>query len=138
MGYEPLREDQDWKLKPLGKYYVTRNQSSIIAFAVGGDAAKVGGCGGFKIVGAHTDSPCFTIKPPAVQPYGGGLWHTWFDRDLTLAGRVVVKAPGGGISTRLVNRRDEGRDKETHIAPMLCTEAMAQLNGGEEKKEGDK
>jgi aspartyl aminopeptidase len=57
---------------------------------------------GFKIIGAHTDSPCLRIAPVSkgkfktmkqlhVSTYGGGLWHTWFDRDLILAGRIVYK-----------------------------------------------
>ena len=68
---------------------------------------------GFTVVGAHTDSPCIKIKPKTCSVkhgalvlntygYGGGLWHTWFDRDLGLAGRVVVQTPGGGLVTKLV------------------------------------
>lgn len=60
------------------------------------------------VIGAHTDSPCPKLKPnPSkssqgyhlvnVQPYGGGLWHTWFDRDLSVAGRAIIKKPAGMV-----------------------------------------
>jgi aspartyl aminopeptidase len=101
-GYQYISEGEDWsgKLKLGGKYYTTRNQSSIMAFAVGGafDAKT----SGFNISAAHTDSPCLKVKPVSkvtaasflqvgVECYGGGLWHTWFDRDLGLSGRVLVR-----------------------------------------------
>jgi aspartyl aminopeptidase len=68
---------------------------------------------GFNIIAAHTDSPCLKLKPRSasfksghqminVQTYGGGLWHTWFDRDLTLAGRVILKAADGSFAHKLV------------------------------------
>lgn len=75
---------------------------------------------GFHIIGAHTDSPCLKLKPVSkvtkggclevgVQTYGGGLWYTWFDRDLTVAGRVIVKEDKAGsvsYSHRLVRIED--------------------------------
>lgn len=93
----------------------TRNESAIIAFAVGGSFTS--GEGGVHIVGGHTDSPNFHVKPVSkresegylqvrVESYGGGLWHTWFDRDLTLAGRVIVREGSDGdetFKTRLVH-----------------------------------
>jgi aspartyl aminopeptidase len=89
---------------------LTRNGSSIVAFAIG-KKWKAGNPIG--MIGAHTDSPCLRIKPVskrqsdgflqvACETYGGGLWHTWFDRDLSIAGRAMVKTKQGNIEQRLV------------------------------------
>ncbi|KAF2110411.1 peptidase M18 [Lophiotrema nucula] len=111
-GFTQIKERDSWAstLQPGGKYYLTRNGSSIVAFAIG-KKWKAGNPIG--MIGAHTDSPCLRIKPHskresdgylqvAVETYGGGLWHTWFDRDLSIAGRVMVKAKDGKIEQRLV------------------------------------
>ena len=94
-GYVRLAEDEEWNLQEGKGYYVTRNGSSIIAFAYPPSAEK-----GYIIAGAHTDSPHLRLKPNplstsagvqrlGVEPYGGVLLNPWFDRDLGLAGRVV-------------------------------------------------
>ncbi|XP_052167366.1 probable aspartyl aminopeptidase [Oryza glaberrima] len=109
-GFTLLSENDDWDLQPGGRYFFTRNMSCLIAFAVG-EKYKLGN--GFNIIAAHTDSPCLKLKPRSasfksghqmvnVQTYGGGLWHTWFDRDLTLAGRVILKDADGSFKHELV------------------------------------
>ncbi|KAF1353229.1 aspartyl aminopeptidase [Delphinella strobiligena] len=112
-GYKQIKERDSWSstIVPGGKYYITRNASTIVAFAVG-QKWKPGKP--FAVVGAHTDSCCLRLKPVSkrqsdgflqvgVECYGGGMWHTWFDRDLGIAGRVMVKRPDGGIEQKLVH-----------------------------------
>jgi len=98
-GFRPLLEDQHWDLGKRGKYYVVRDSASIIAFVVGQKSIAESG---FKIVGAHTDSPGLRLKPKTahatqgiaqlgVEVYGGPIIATFTDRDLSLAGRVMVR-----------------------------------------------
>ncbi|XP_057480506.1 probable aspartyl aminopeptidase isoform X2 [Actinidia eriantha] len=112
-GYEQVSEREDWKLEAGKKYFFTRNHSTIVAFAIG---KKYVTGNGFHVIGAHTDSPCLKLKPVSkvskgeylevgIQTYGGGLWHTWFDRDLTVAGRMIINEGKDGCvsySHRLV------------------------------------
>jgi aspartyl aminopeptidase len=95
-GFTEINETDAWNLAPNGKYFLTRNDSSLIAFTVGSKPDE-----GFKIIGAHTDSPNLRLKPHAgygksgylqlgVEVYGGVLLSTWTDRDLSLAGRVIL------------------------------------------------
>lgn len=99
-GFERLGPKDKWDLKPGGKYFIKRSNSTIIAFTLGEeiDLRK-----GFKIFGSHTDSPGFRIKPNPemiteniirlnTEVYGGPILSTWFDRPLSVAGRVVVKS----------------------------------------------
>ena len=97
-GFERIREENAWNLKHGGKYYVTKNDSAIIAFVVGDNK--------FNIVAAHTDSPALKVKAKAsttvaqfcklnVETYGGAILNTWFDRKLGIAGRIIVKADDG-------------------------------------------
>jgi aspartyl aminopeptidase len=110
-GFNRLDESADWQLEQGGKYYVIRNASSIIAFVVGKDDPIENG---MRLVGAHTDSPCLTVKPLpeltsqgyfrlGVEIYGGALLNPWFDRDLSIAGRVVFKDTSGNLHQKLVD-----------------------------------
>ena len=111
-GFARLHESApEWDIKPGSKYYITRGQSAFIAFAVG--EAFVPG-NGYTISAAHSDSPCLRVKPVStltkggylsvgVETYGGGIWHTWMDRDLSLAGRVIVASGEGKYESRLVD-----------------------------------
>lgn len=98
-GFKPLIENQPWQFKKNGRYYVVRDGASIIAFVIGNRALADTG---FRIVGAHTDSPGLRLKPKAafssqgiaqlgVEVYGGPILATFTDRDLSLAGRVMVR-----------------------------------------------
>ncbi len=99
-GYTPLDPADLWQLTPGGKYYITKNQSAVIAFAL----STEGPCAPCKIISAHSDSPGFRIKPHAemlcegrvlklnTEVYGGPILYTWFDRPLSIAGRVIVRS----------------------------------------------
>ncbi|MDP3300989.1 MAG: M18 family aminopeptidase [Sulfuricurvum sp.] len=108
-GFKKLDECTSWKLQEGGGYYVTRNDSSLIAFTYPPSADK-----GYTIVGAHTDSPHLRLKPNpvtksagtirfGVEPYGGVLLNPWFDRDLSLAGRIVYLDENGVRCEKLVD-----------------------------------
>ena len=97
--FERIMPREKWEIKKGGKYFLKKSSSTIIAFTVGEDFDVKNG---FKIFGAHTDSPCFRIKPnPEIvtenvvrlntEVYGGPILSTWFDRPLSIAGRVIVK-----------------------------------------------
>ena len=98
-GFERIMPREKWEIKKGGKYFFKKSSSTIIAFTIGEnfDVKK-----GFKIFGSHTDSPCFRIKPNPemvtenivrlnTEVYGGPILSTWFDRPLSIAGRVIVK-----------------------------------------------
>jgi aspartyl aminopeptidase len=113
-GFANLDEAGVWQLKRGGKYLVTRNDSSLIAFRLG---AKAPAEDGLRMIGAHTDSPCLKLKPNAVveqagyvtfgvEVYGGVLLNPWFDRDLSVAGRVTLKNRRGQIRSTLVDLRE--------------------------------
>lgn len=176
-GFEELPDGVPYrgKVVPGGKYFFTRNKSTLVAFSVGG---KVQPGAGFKVIGGHTDSPNLKVKPRskrgkagttqiAVECYGGGLWHTWFDRDLGVSGRVLVRTKEGKIEQKLVKldhailrvpnlaihlqTADEREafkiNKEDHLSPILAMAAKKSLTGDsddkddkekEEKKEDEK
>lgn len=108
--FQRLDEKDDWCLTAGGRYYVVRDESSIIVFVAG---RKNPAEHGFKILGAHTDSPSLRLKPnPAiksdnllrlsVEVYGGPILATFSDRDLSLAGRIAYRTANGKIASRLV------------------------------------
>ncbi|PKF73393.1 M18 family aminopeptidase [Pseudomonas fluvialis] len=111
-GYRQLDERDSWSVGVPGKYYVTRNGSSLIAVHIGRQHRLEDG---LRLVGAHTDSPCLRIKPNpelvrqgfwqlGVEVYGGALLAPWFDRDLSLAGRVTYRA-AGRVESQLIDFR---------------------------------
>ena len=98
-GFQALDEKEAWQKLPAGKYFVQRNESSLIGF-IWQDAAK-----SVEMIGAHTDSPCLKVKPKpvlkkwncfqlGVEIYGGALLRPWFDRELSLAGRALWHEAG--------------------------------------------
>ena len=109
--YRPLRETEEWTLEPEGRYYVTRNGSSLIAFQL-----PKGRPAAFMMTAAHSDSPAFKIKENAqlagengtrlsVEGYGGMLCASWMDRPLSIAGRAIVRT-GTGVAMRLVDLQE--------------------------------
>jgi aspartyl aminopeptidase len=153
-----------------GKYYYTKNKSTLVAFAVGGRFSIDDNKSGFVVIGGHTDSPNLRIKPRSKRPnassggciqlgvecYGGGLWHTWFDRDLGISGRVFVRTDTG-IQQKLVKidrpllrisnlaihlqtaeeRKAFKVNTEDHLSPILSMEVKKALVGGDKKSTND-
>ncbi len=144
-GFEYLPEQDSWSIEAGGRYYTTRNGSSLIAFT-SGDFSR-----GIRMVGAHTDSPCLMVKPQpekaknylqvGVEVYGGALLNPWFDRDLSLAGRVIYRDKASGklkqslldftraiatipsLAIHLDREANSNRtiNPQTDIPPILCT-----------------
>ena len=112
-GFEQLHEADSWGQLNAGHYFVIR-EASIIAFTLtGNDLSNTG----IRMVGAHTDSPCLKVKPKpekvqqslfqlGVEVYGGALLNPWFDRDLSLAGRVSYEDPQGQIAQVIIDFKD--------------------------------
>lgn len=130
-GFVRLQENRSWALQPGGSYYVTRNSSSLIAFRL-----PEASLDGFQLICSHTDSPVFKIKENPelgtdkkytklnVEKYGAMLCAPWFDRPLSVAGRVLVKE-AGGISQRLVNI-----DRDLLIIPSVAIHMNRNVNDG--------
>jgi len=111
VGFEALNEHDAWQLKPGGRYYVIRSGSSLVAFVYGEKPLQESG---LRIIGAHTDSPCLKIKPSpernckgysqlGVEVYGGALLNPWFDRDLSIAGRLSYVDTQGELKSTLID-----------------------------------
>lgn len=110
-GFEQLFEGESWQLQAGKRYLVMRNDSSIIAFVYGNSPLLETG---IRMIGAHTDSPCLKVKPRAelnrrgyfqlgVEVYGGALLAPWYDRDLSMAGRVSYRDNQGQVASALVD-----------------------------------
>lgn len=112
-GYSELKEADDWDLKPGCGYFVTRNDSALMAFKL-----PAGDIRGFRIMASHNDSPALKLKENPnvdaegkytklnVEAYGGSILSTWFDRPLSVAGRLIVKTEEG-LRTVLVNIEED-------------------------------
>jgi aspartyl aminopeptidase len=109
-GFKRVEEKDAWKNKPGDKFYVVRDRSAIVACRIGSKPPEKAG---FRLVGAHTDTPGLRLKPNAVysqggyiqlgvEIYGGPILASWLDRDLGLAGRVVIREKDGSLKTQLV------------------------------------
>ena len=130
-GFTELFEGEKWVLEKGGKYFVTRNRSSVIAFKVG-----EGELGGFNIISTHSDSPTFKLKPNCeletaghyirlnTEKYGGMICSSWLDRPLSIAGRVTANL-NGKIKTRLVDL-----DKDTLLIPNVAIHMQRNINDG--------
>ena len=106
-GFHPLYEGEDWKLESGEKYFVTRNDSALIAFVLPKKPIK-----GFQMMASHSDSPVFKVKTDPeievdkayiqlnVEKYGGMICSPWLDRPLSVAGRVLLRT-SKGVETRL-------------------------------------
>jgi len=113
-GFEHLRETDRWPSKGCKAGFVTRDDGSLIAFRTGRSSLLDGG---IRLAGVHTDSPCLRIRPRPtrhsqgyaqfnVETYGGVLLHPWYDRDLSVAGRVTGADADGQLVSTLVDFRD--------------------------------
>lgn len=124
-GFCELDEADAWQLAPGGKYYVVKNGTAIFPFVVGTAPVEEAGV---RIIAAHTDSPCFKLKPNCeiygdggvvslnVEKYGGGIMYTWFDRPLSLAGRVVLRGDDAFWPESLVIDLDRAVATIPHLA----------------------
>ena len=130
-GFEVLSEKEYWKLVPGGKYLVTRNNSALIAFCIPEKESRV-----FHIMASHSDSPSFKIKENPeikvdnsyvklnVEKYGGMLMAPWFDRPLSVAGRVIVKGKDG-LEEKLVDIK-----RDLVMIPNLAIHMNREANNG--------
>lgn len=128
-GFLPLDERQEWNLQPGGKYYVTRNQSSILAFSMPNSQPVC-----YHLVATHSDSPSFRIKKlkrtdkhyarAEVEGYGGMIYSSWLDRPLGMAGRLLVQTQEG-IKSKLI-----APDENLFVIPNLAIHMNRDINKG--------
>jgi len=130
-GFTRLEENARWQLERNRGYYVTRMGSSIVAFRTGDKDLSTTG---INMVGAHTDSPCLKVKPLpeiirqkyiqlGVEVYGGVLLNPWFDRDLSMAGRVDYRGKDGKLAYSLVDFK-----KAVAVIPSLAIHLDREAN----------
>ena len=131
-GYTYLKENENWKIEKGKNYYTTRNNSSILAFQVGKDLDDYH----FQITAAHSDSPTYKIKAVSelesvgemlrlnVEGYGGMIDSSWFDRPLSVAGRVLINEEG-----KLVNKLFY-IDKDILMIPNVAIHLNREINNG--------
>ena len=134
-GFKELKMNKKWDLQVGGKYYVTKNSSALTAFVINSDSIENEG---FRIIGSHSDSPTFRIKPKAemtvensylklnTEAYGGAILSTWYDRPLAIAGRVVLK------SEDILSPKEEiiNINKPLCIIPSLAIHLNRSVNDG--------
>jgi len=131
VGFTRLEENARWQLERNRGYYVTRMGSSIVAFRTGDKDLSTTG---INMVGAHTDSPCLKVKPLpeiirqkyiqlGVEVYGGVLLNPWFDRDLSMAGRVDYRGKDGKLAYSLVDFK-----KAVAVIPSLAIHLDREAN----------
>lgn len=153
-NFTRLKENSHWQLEQGRSYFVTREHGAIIAFTLGSQEVVQQG---FRMVAAHTDSPCLQIKPRpdiktgtyhqlGVEVYGGSLLHPWFDRNLSLAGRVCCRRGDGTLAVLLVNfqrplliipsiaihlnreaNQTNAINKQNHLPPIISQSVERQL-----------
>lgn len=127
-GFTQLYEEEPWRLQS-GKYFVCRNLSSLIAFVLPEQFE------GFQIIASHVDSPAFKLKANPdlytglyarlnTEKYGGMIYSSWFDRPLSIAGRIVKECPGG-IKIELVNI-----DRDVCMIPNIAIHLQPEQNEG--------
>ena len=136
-GFTELPERSRWNLVPGGRYFTTRNGSSIIAFRVGAELKDPG----FMVTASHSDSPCFKIKENAeirvmnhyvqlnTEGYGGMICSTWFDRPLSVAGRVLVREKNEDGSERYETRLIDF-DRDLLLIPNVAIHMNRKVNDG--------
>lgn len=131
-GFTEIHEEEHWKLSCGGKYFVRRNHSSIISFVVPSDSSAVAE---LHMIASHSDSPTFKIKPQPemksaggtvrlnIEGYGGMLCGTWYDRPLSIAGRIFLRDKERGIEEKLIHM-----DQDSVIIPSLAIHMNRKAN----------
>ncbi len=153
-GFLQLREDEYWTPEQGRSYFLIREDAGLVAFTLGKDE---GGEDGFRMLAAHSDSPGLQIKPRAekqagsylqlgVEVYGGPIFGSWFDRDLSLAGRVCCRLADGSLRVLLVDfarpllvipslavhfdrsvNENRSINAQNHLAPLIAQTLEGQL-----------